>query len=219
MNGNLIKLLTALISLLAFGCSTMNGARPLASGQHEIGLILGGPMVNLGGSGIPIPSAILGARTGLNKVLDRSFELDYGLNLTGIAFGVGQTHIGASWQLSEQSDFVPAVTLTDRFYLASDGKTFWAVNQQEILLSWLIKDQLIYTGIGNYIDLGNLSDHLLRLTPVVGLTIDPFEAGGFRYHLEGRWFALNKEPEIEAITWVPSDRGAYGLNFGFSYQF
>lgn len=219
MNKSMIRAMFALLAVFSFGCSTMNGARPLESGQHEIGLIIGGPMVNLGGTGIPVPSAVLGARSGLSRLMDRPFEIDYGVNLTAIAFGIGQVHVGASWQLMNQAGARPALTLTDRFYLASDGATFWAANQQELLFSWLVKDQLIYTGLGNYIDFGNLSEHPLRLTPVLGVTIDPFEPGSSRFHLEARWFAVNKRPEIEALEWVPSDRGAFGVNFGYSYQF
>ncbi len=219
MKKTMIRVALGLLTVLSLGCSTMNGARPLAAGQHELGLILGGPMVNLGGAGIPVPSAVLGARSGLDELADRPFEIDYGMNLTGIAFGITQLHFGASWQLMDQAGARPALTLTDRFYVASAGGSFWLANQQELLFSWLVKNQLIYTGLGNYIDFGNIADHPLRLTPVLGLTIDPFEPGSSRFHLEARWFAVNKTPDIEAVEWVPSDRGAFGVNFGYSYQF
>ena len=219
MKNSMIRALLGLLAVLSFGCSTMNGARPLDPGQHELGLIIGGPVVNLDGTGIPVPSAVLGAKTGLKKLAGQPLELDYGVNLTGIAFGITQLHLGSSWQVLNQSGAMPALTLTTRFYLASDGGGFWAVNQQEFLFSWLLKNQLIYTGLANYVDFGNVEEHPLRLTPVLGFTFDPFEKGSSRFHLEGRWFAVNKTPEIVAVKWLPADRGAYGVSFGYSYQF
>ncbi|MBR58291.1 MAG: hypothetical protein CMH54_09745 [Myxococcales bacterium] len=213
------KFLFALFVLLFWGCSTLNGARPLGPQQHEAGLVLGGPLLKLGGSPIPTPNAILSFRSGLKPIFKRALEIDYGLNLTAAAFGIGQTHIGVSWQLAKQRGWRPAVSATRRLYLATDAKTFWSAKQDEVLASWLFGQQLLYVGLANYAEIVPWEYCRLRLTPVVGLSLDPFAKDGFRFQLEWRWFNVNEEPETEAIEWVPASRGAYGLSFGFSYLF
>ncbi len=213
------KIVFALFVLLFWGCSTLNGARPLGPQQHEAGLVLGGPLLKLGGAPIPTPNAIVSFRSGLKPLWNRPFEIDYGFNLTAAAFGIGQTHVGVSWQLVKQAGWRPAITGTGRLFLATDAETFWSAKQEELLASWLFGQQLLYVGIGNYVELATWQERMIRLTPVVGLSLDPFAKDGFRFQLEWRWFAVNEEPETEAIEWIPADRGAYGLSFGFSYLF
>lgn len=224
------RALLALMLLLTMGwsgCSTLNSARPLPEGTHQAGLTIGGPMVMLFGAPIPLPNAIVEGRHGVTTVAERPLDINYGLNLTATAFGILQVHVGASYLIMPQDEASPALSVSNRLFLASnflgagdkadpDAK-FWAANQLEFTASWLLGDHLLYVGLGQYIDFGNPE---LTLTPSLGADFDPGETGGFRIHTEVRYYAINQPHEVSAVKWVvPETAGALGFNFGFSYGF
>jgi hypothetical protein len=200
----------------------------LEPGSHELGLTLGGPFVVVGGAPIPLPNANLEGRSGVAAPLERELDVNYGINLTGLAFGILQMHAGASWLLLDQRGAVPAIALTDRIFFATnalglkwkpEGEALgWAANQIELNLSWLLGGQLLYAGLAEYLDFGNPS---LTLTPVLGAVFDPAPARetGVRLHLEGRWFAVNQPHVLDTVTWVPNNRGGIGVALGVSYLF
>lgn len=83
------------------GCGAVNTARPLKEGQHAVGLTFGGATIEQGVSAtaenpeggtmlVPLPNAILEGRYGLKPINGHDVDIQYGLNLTGLAF----EHIG-----------------------------------------------------------------------------------------------------------------------------
>lgn len=222
--------ITALASLLALaaplaGCFTFNGARPLEPGEHQAGVTLGGPIVQLGAP-IPLPQATLEGRSGVAKPLDRPLDVHYGLGATGLAFGILNLHAGASWLLFDQAGWRPALSLTNRVFFATNilttgdraegQKGVWALDQVELTTSYALGDHLVYLGLAQYTDFRTPS---LLLTPVLGGELDPGEAGGVKLQLEGRYFGVNRYRQITTIDWWPGQRGALGLSFGISYAF
>ncbi|MEM1350628.1 MAG: hypothetical protein AAGI01_18850, partial [Myxococcota bacterium] len=150
------------LSLALQGCITAPGARPLAPGEHELGLSLGGPVFALGSLRLPVPNAVVEGRSGVSTLNSRPLDVNYGLNLTALPFGVFQAHVGASYLMLEQKGATPAVSVTDRFFLATNplgvigelprSLGFWATNQLEFTASWMLGQQLLYIGIGQYTD-------------------------------------------------------------------
>lgn len=213
---------------LLTACSTMNNARPMAPGEHAVGLTIGGPIVEFGVP-IPLPNAVIEGKQGVATVLDRNLEINYGLNLTGLAFGVIQGHIGGAWELLSQVGFLPALAVSTRVFLATNplwfgversetALSFWGANQTELLASWMPGGQLIYTGIAQYTDFGAPS---LLVTPILGTELD-FGLGGFRLQLETRYFAVGRSSTTENVNWFPGGRGgagALGFSLGFGYRF
>ncbi len=108
-------LVACVLAALVAGCSTMSGARPLPQGQHAFGVTLGGAMIEFGGSPLTLPHMVVEGRSGLPQLLDRNLDVNYGLNLTALAFGDVGLHGGASWQLLEQRGGVPEGGLTDYY--------------------------------------------------------------------------------------------------------
>ena len=220
-----LHLQIAFLTLLFSGCSTLSGARPLAPGNHEIGATLGGPFVDLGAP-IPIPSIVVGARSGVAAPLDRPLDLHYGLNLTAIPFGMLQGHIGAGWLLAHQKGAVPAVSFTDRVFFATNliglpFKTdkkfgFQANNQFEFALSWLFGEQLLHVSLSEYLD---FEAPELTLTPAVGAIFSPMPGKGLRIHTEVRWFAVNQPHPLNTVNWLPGGSGALGASVGVSHVF
>jgi hypothetical protein len=214
------------LALLSSGCASLSGARPLEPGQHEIGATFGGGMVLLGGSPIPLPNLIVQGRSGVAAPLDRPLDVNYGINLTGLPFGVLHAHVGASWLLAHQNGAIPAVSFTDRIWFGTNAvglgdrvdKTVrgWGANQFEVDVSWKVKEQLVYVGLAQYLDFVNPA---LTLTPVIGATFDadPKKPGGVRLHLESRWYAINERTYLDTVKFAGWPQGAFGVNLGVSY--
>ena len=209
-----------LITALA-GCGAMNTARPLDRGEHAAGLTLGGPLLKLGGKPVPMPNAVVEARHGVAALADRPLELGYGLNLTGLAYGVVGLQGHVSWLAMEQRGAIPALSVTNRLYFASNhldarkaDPGVWGLDQLDVTASWLLGDaqqQLVYLSLTQNTD---LIDPALFLSPGLGAQLDPGEPGGLRVQVESRWYAPGALPESLALRWVSPGRGALGFNFG-----
>lgn len=214
-----------LISLCA--CGTMNGARPLEKGQHAMGLSIGGPMVEFGGNYIPLPNAVLEGRSGMGEVAQRRWDLNYGLNLTALAFDQVGTHVGANVLIMPQDGGRPAWSVSNRLFVYSNhissatdpnGKGFWVNDEISTTLSWKLGRQMIYTGLSQYFDLSQPS---LTLSPFVGCEL--FHSGlsnGFALQIELRNYAIGRNPTVNLARWnTPFGSGGFGGSVGFVYRF
>ena len=209
-----------------FGCGTMNGARPLEKGEHEVGMTFGGPTLKLFDTLIPLPNMVFEGRSGLGTLSDKPYDINYGLNATALAFGIVQGHVGASWLMLKQSDAIPALSLTNRIYGAAnffnradkfdDSVNFWGAHELEVTASWDWNQHLIYTGLAQYTDFG-LPD--LLLSPFVGTSFDHGDKDAFKWELELRWYAINATKELVNVNWFPETNGSLGINLGVSYAF
>jgi hypothetical protein len=218
--------LTLVLLLGAPGCATFSGARPLEPGETELGVSVGGPILQFGGAAIPVPNLNLQGRHGLARPLDRPLDIAYGLNLTALPFGILQGHVGVNWLLIHQRKAAPALAVTYNQFFATNAPGLpskpkgepagWAANQIELNVSWLIKEQLIYAGLAQYFDFGNPR---LTLTPSIGVVLDtsPKKPGGLKVHFDLRWYAVTQRDLYDAIRWVPRPQGAFGFGGGISY--
>lgn len=206
------------------GCASLNGARPLEPGKHEIAATIGGAMVYFAGAPVPLPNVIVEGRSGVAKPLNRPLDINYGLNLMPMAFGILQVHLGASWLLAHQNGGIPAVSMTNRIWFAANilgapykaegGVGAWGNHQLEFAVSWEISHQLIYVSLAQYTDFTNPS---LTLTPAVGAHFDPGKPGGFKMYVEARWYGLSQKQAAYPFTFFPNALGSLGVSFGFSY--
>lgn len=211
--------------LLAGGCATMTGARPLAPGQHAVGVTAGGGLVELGAP-IPLPNLVLEARHGLPELAGRPWDLGYGLNATGLAFGLLQGHVGSSWLLLPQQGAAPALSLTDRVFFATNllglpsrpepRLQAWGADQVELTASWLVGGQLPYLSLSQYFDFRTPA---LTLTPALGAVFDPREPGGVALQAEVRWYGVNQPDDVATVSWVPGNAGILGISVGLSSRF
>ncbi|MEO0604355.1 MAG: hypothetical protein AAF211_23165 [Myxococcota bacterium] len=213
------------LALLLTACGTLSSARPLEKGQTRVAATLGGPMIDFGGP-LPLPFVVVEARHGLPRLADRPFDLGYGLNLTGLPFGLTAGHVGASWLLVEQNGARPALSLGNRVFFALNipggpdrpdpQLQGWGMDQIELTASWQTGRTLPYVSLAQYIDFSNPE---LLLTPAAGVQVDPGDPGGFVFQSELRWFGVTRTRDILIPTWVPgpSPLGIYlsaGIDFG-----
>lgn len=211
---------------LLTGCATLTGARPLGPGQHEVGATLGGGFVLLGDTPIPLPNVVVEGRSGVARPLDRDLDVRYGLDLTGLPFGVVALEAGGDWLLWDQAGARPAFALTDAVWFATNalGTPYkpdpeleaWAADQVELDLSWLLRGQLVYVGLAEYVD---VLDPRLTLTPALGARFDPSpkRPGGLQLHVEARWYGLNDEHISNTVRWVSDPHGIFGATVGVSW--
>jgi hypothetical protein len=213
--------------LLLGGCATLTGARPLEPGQHEVGATLGGGLVMLGDSAIPLPNIVLEGRSGVARPLDRPLDIRYGVDLTGTPFGVLPLVVGADWLLVEQAGARPALALTNNVWFATNvlGLPYkpdpvfeaWGADQLELDASWLFGEQLVYVGVAQYFD---FEAPALALSPALGARFDTSKKpGGLQLHLEARWFGINRTKELRTVRWASHPQGIFGATVGVSYIF
>ncbi|MCB9744211.1 MAG: hypothetical protein H6740_16555 [Alphaproteobacteria bacterium] len=215
----------ALLTAGLAGCAGMNNARPLEQGQHAVGLTLGGPMLEFAGAPIPLPNAIAQGRHGLPALAGRPTDMHYGLNLTGLAFGVAHVHVGAAHLLLPQRGGVPALSVADRVHFATnvfdprkelEARGAWGLNELELTASWAPRGQLLYLGLNDALD---FTSPRLLLSPFAGVALDPGDPGGVGVQLEGRWYAADYLPPGQVTHWVGPARGALGVSLGLQYTF
>jgi len=206
--------------LLGMGCGTMNAARPLNKGEHAVGATFGGPMVKLGAP-LPLPSFVVEGRHGLAPVLDRPFDVHYGVNLTAASFGIAQVHGGVGWQLTDQQRGLPAWTVASRLFLAdnhfaggrvaSAERALWVLNQSDLLASWQRSRWLGYTGLSQLTDFRYPG---LHLAPILGGQVALGEQQSWSLQLESRYYGVNRRSSSTAVPWVTFGPGAMGINIG-----
>jgi hypothetical protein len=213
------------LAVLAAGCTTLSGARPLAPGEHELGAVLGGGLVEFGGP-MPLPNIVVGGRSGIAVALERNLDLQYGLNLTALPFGIAQGHIGVGWFLVGDTESPLALAGANRLFLASNlittgekelgSSRFWAADQLELIGSLRTGNHVHSLSLAQYFDFGRPS---LTLTPALGTALDFGQSDGFILQAELRWYGIHRMHELDAVTWIPGRPGILGISIGTSVRF
>ena len=221
----LSRAICLLLCGLSLHCGTINSARPLASGEHQIAVTAGGPSMSLSGSPLLIPNLTLEGRSGITEVLNKPLDLNYGLHLTALAFGDAGIHTGASWLAHKQEGPLPAISVGLRQYLFSNhidtrlksGKgALWFPTQVDLTSSYTHWGHLFYGGVTQYTDW--LFPNLL-LTPFVGVQLDSQDQG-WSFSTELRLYAINQKIQTTNVNWIGiGDHGSVGVLFGFAYHF
>ena len=216
-----------LSALLFLGCGSMHNARPLEKGQTATGLSFGGPMVNFADMNIPLPNAIVQVKHGMSDNTDHPWDVQYGVNLTAIAFDQMGLQFGGSYLITPQEGLSPAWSVASTAYvyhnyISNDhayGKGMWFANQSETTLSWTWKKHLIYTGISQTTDLKQPS---LLLSPFLGIALGDGdrENKASSFQIELRHYAIGRSPNIGFVDWYdPGGTGSLGLQMTYAYLF
>lgn len=214
------------LPLFLVGCGTLSGARPLEPGQHEVGVVFGGPMIEFGGAPVPLPNLVVAGRSGLGRVADRPLDLGYGLNVTGLPFGIVSLQGDVGWLLADQAGARPAFTVRNGVFFATNpfgsdkhpdaAIGVWAADELELLASWKAKENTVWLGLSQTTDFTAPS---LLLTPSIGASLDPGKAGGPRVQAEVSWYGFHRTTGLRTVQFVPDRPGAIGVHLGFATGF
>lgn len=220
-NGTMGAALCA-VCVVAAGCGTLNGARPLDDGQHVVGATFGGPVLMALGPPIPVPNLVVEGRSGLPRLWDLPLDVNYGLNLTAAAFGVMGVHGGVSMLVIDGDGWTPSLAVTERLYLnhnyfdltkEAEARDFSLVEQGDVTLGWRLGNHLLYSGLGLYFDFGAPS---LLLGPFLGTEIRP---GGASFHMqvEVRHMGATFDPEISDVEFLSPGTGVISFTFSVGW--
>lgn len=208
-----------LITLSA--CGSLHTARPLEQGEQKIGLTMGGVVLTQLGPPIPLPNMVLEGQTGIKPLASRATDLNYGMNLTGLAFGTVGIHVGASHLLFEQKNARPSLSVTERVHFYnnwldttkdSSVRTGYLLNQIDLTAAWDINRHLGYIGIADYIDVPNPE---LTIAPFAGLVYQG--KGRFFTQAEARYLAINRKPDIVDVSFLGAEKGALSTTLSFGW--
>ena len=212
-----ILLLGAFALLFTSGCGTMSAAYPLDEGEHRMGVTFGGPFTTTLGPPIPVPNLIVERRSGLAPLKEMPLDVNYGLNLTAIAFGQVGIHTGASLHLLKGQGWVPSVSVTERLHFYSnhfdtnkpaETRLPWGLNEADLTLSWALGNHFVYGGASNVVD---LADPELLLSPFAGVVFHP-KGKNLGIQLETRVHGANFSPEVWDVSWLSlGGEPGYGL--------
>jgi len=202
------------------GCTTLNNARPLEPGQHAVGVALGGPIANITNVGpIPLPHVTVEGRHG---IIDR-LDVNYGVHLLPLVFGVTGGHLGATYLLGKQEGAAPAIAFGQRLFGFTnrlDPRKFdrapgdWFMSQSDLTVSWLVANQLVYGGLTGYVP---FSAPNLFLTPFLGIEVRP-GIDWLRIQLEGRYLAPYVNTQFAVVDWIaPGNQGGLLINLGVAF--
>jgi hypothetical protein len=215
--------LLAVAACLGSACTTFNNARPLAPGEHAAMVTLGGPVADVPGVGtIPMPNATVEGRHGVVDHLD----VNYGVHLLPLAFGVVGGHVGGTFQFyDEPAPWVPVTSIGQRLFFFTnlldprkEQKDAYALSQTDLTLSWKLWDSLVYGGVSAYVPI-DVEDRTLHLAPFVGVEVHP-GLDWLRVQLEGRWLSPTTDQRFAVVNWqAPGDMGAMAVNLGVAIEF
>jgi hypothetical protein len=183
---------------------------------------VGGPLVDVPGlATIPFPAVAVEGRHGIAH----HFDINYGLQLFPILYGVTGGQVGASYQFNDQpSPYAPALTVGERVYGFTnifDGRKarhdVWGLSQTDLTASWnMWGDHLFYAGGTLY---AVFNDGKVFLAPFVGAQIVP-GVDWLRLQVEVRYLAPYVNTSFAVVDWVaPGNQGGLLVNAGVSFVF
>ena len=219
-----------MLYLLLLGCGTINTARPLPEGAQALSATFGGPMVAFGEGYVPLPNLVVEHRIGMPQWSNHALDVNYGLNLTTIAFDQIGLHVGASTLLLDQNGGVPAVSVATKTFVynnylskgPAESEGIWAAQTFDLTTSWQVKSALFYLGGRQALDYKSPS---FLLTPFVGVEIGKNgivtnQKTGSSFQLEFQHYGTGRINEASLVEWrTIQDTGAFGFSFGYSNRF
>jgi hypothetical protein len=218
-----MRLVLLIISLFMSACGALNTARPLAKGEHKMGVTGGGAVLKALGPPIPLPNLVVEGQSGLSPIQGRPLDVNYGLNTTALAFGTIGLHGGVSHLLMEQNGGVPSLSVTDRLHFynnwldntkESDMRKAFFLNQVDLTAGWNIKRHLGYVGVANYLD---IADPELTLAPFAGIQLNSKK--NVFVQAEIWYLAINRQPEIVDVPFVTFGYGAISVTGSVGFTF
>lgn len=221
---NLLFIVTGIMTiLLFFSCSSVRQIRPLDPGQSAVNVTLGGPIIKALGMYMPAPIMSVGYNYGIK----RGFDLETGLGLTQLAFGILHLDCGANWRPLKPKGWVPGFIATPKFQIMTDfTPQSFRLYPDAVLTAWWKPNKILYpyAGIENWIEYhstrpdGNRQTHHWLAAPFIGLTVC---RGPWQYQVETRYYV----PNVNNITAGATrhigfgDYGDLGVFIGAGYLF
>lgn len=187
-----LVLAIACLLFVMSGCAPTRFVKPLRKGEKRIGGNIGGPMVKLGGTPIPVPLSSLYYGQGITD----SLTVYGGVHVTSAFYGNVQTDIGGLYHLyhndSSTYGFNAGLALNTAFHVRSNSSQFEGLDYKPDLFSnfrawpqinlqgyWNFKkkkEHYLYYGLSTWLEIQNARESgfgqgkWIFITPHVGIT-------------------------------------------------
>jgi hypothetical protein len=214
--------LLALFFLIS-SCASTRIVRPLAKGEKEIGLSVGGPIIGYSNALLPIPMTSIYYAKGITD----SLSVFSGLNGTSLLFGTAQVDVGACYQIMKNDGLKPGISLSHvanlmldkwdwdfRLYPQVDAHVYWNYKQEKGLL---------YVGMSNWFELKSKTTYQIKQdkhwVPIAQLGTR-YQREKLEWTIESRYIAPNYPNKYSVVEWKGiGSKGAFGLYFGVNKKF
>jgi hypothetical protein len=208
--------------LLLAGCAAVRQIPPMDPGENAISLSLGGPMTRyIGDAYAPLLFLSLGYSRGLHRVLD----IEAGLDLTHMLYGVGKVDVGLNWRPFQAERWRPALIVSPKFHFATDFSTGARLYPAlSITGAWHVRKFYPYLGLENFFELqqeradGLEQEHHWLILPYVGLVL---EHKRWQYQFEMKVYTVNLDNDYgrPPDNWGFGEHGIIGFFLAFSRTF
>ena len=192
-------------------------------GEQSVTFSLGGPITELGNVYVPLPLIGLGYNVGL---IDNKLDIEVGLNVTEILYGIFNLETGANWRPFLSKGWRPGLIVTPRFFFFTNflPSSFKFYPDFALTFPWEVRENwFAYTGIENFFELskvrydGNPQKHHWFVVPYLGWSM-----GNKKWQFQWEWRVY--VPNL-VNTGKPTknkgfgDRGIHGVFLGVSRVF
>lgn len=219
-----LKIFTIIVTVFTLlACNATRVVKPLAAGEKQLGVGLGGALIKFVGVPMPLPLTNVYGAYGLK---DKT-TVFASLHTTALMFGVLQTDIGITQQLFKQKKFIPGISVSPIVNLLVDrwDKNFSMYPQLDVNAYWNYgkKQHLIYTTVNNWYELRNTKAHnenqATHWLPSIGIG-HQWCGNKLNWQLEAKFIAPNQSNKNIVVDYIGmGDNGTFGLYFGVSRKF
>lgn len=211
------------ISILAIAasCAPARFVEPLKEKEFAIGANTGGPLINYGGTTIPVPLSAVYAGYGI----DSTKTVFAGIHTTSMLFGNFQMDLGGTFKVLNQNKFQPNISISPaiQFITSIDKKVsrLWPNLGLNSYWNYGKRHNYFYVGIDNWFVLsatrsyGEPSIARWVWNPQIGHTIKS-KNSLWNYTLEWKWLAPNFSHKYSFVPYantLGSTKGASGIYF------
>lgn len=227
--GRSLNTLVGLALLLgtAMGCAQVRQVRPLEPGRTSVSVGFGGQLAQVPHSDFYVPVPMVNA--GFNHGLSRHFDVEAGLQLTHLVFGMAALDYGVNWRPLLPSGLRPGLAISPGLNVLSDIaqpdlETLRVYPELGLTLSWETLDNwYTYAGAETWAELARVrSDGHPQPSPLLPVCYlgQTFGAEDWQVQVEGRLYTPHLSNDGRLPTFLGVDNhGIFGVFVGVSYSF
>lgn len=208
-------------SLILQDCAPTRFVTPLEQGEWAGGINVGGPLIEFGGTKIPVPFSSIYAGYGYTE----RTTLYGGLHTTSLAFKTFQLDAGANYLLRKMQGQVPGISANGTLNLMADFREFGIRAYPSVALNafYDLKYGRLYAGMDNWLDFfpnatPDNSQHNLWVPAFhIGQAI---KYKKWEFNFEYKYLAPYTSNQDIVVRYATArDNGAHGLYFTIQKKF
>ncbi len=214
------------LGLMIGSCNATRFIEPIEKGDLAIGIHSGGPLIEFGGTPIPVPLSSLEVGYGLKE----NTTVFGGLHTTALLFGNFQMDIGSTFKVLSQKKYTPNISVSPAI------NTIWDITDKKAKI-WPILDlncywhygerkNYFYVGLNNYFELssrkalGQRQEYPILFSPQIGHILKGKDHK-WEFTAEIKFLApyIQSTYSFVPYTGLTREHGATGVYLGYRRYF